>query len=811
MFIAVVSHILWYEPGSVLTAGDWTHMATGTVADSWKSYGAWDGSGLGGVYIQIPFNVFFWMWSLVAHLGGDYDSATKITFFVPISLMLFVSPFVLLRYQGFSAPSSFIGAVFYGSNLYAISNVPPIQFVYALAPLLLFLLFRALASEQRSAGKWLIFAVAYSLGIAYEVRIMYVVSIMLVFAAVWFHHRDLVRQYRQVALTGIVIVALNSFWILPTLLGGGVGAVSAVAGRGLFGGGLFDITSAFAIFPWYWTGGVPNIDFVKQPVGWFYLLIPLVAFFSLIKLKQDIDKRRQLVMFYAVVALLGVFLTKESGMPLPALYQWLYLHVPGFSLFREASKFYLITAMGYAGLLAGAFDGQWLKNRARMKKWAPVLGCMFILILGAISYYPAYTGTIESLFISAKENPDYVKFDSFVEKQPQFFRTLWLPAESRWGVFSATHPKVTAQSLSEGAWSDLVSYNPHLSSGENYASLITSKYSEAAASYSSIKYIIVPETEVLPQDNPISLYGVERSFYVSKLGAVPWLKRINMGFGNLAVFENKSFQPHISALAEGTMLTKLTDPGLNFSLMKPPARITITAENPTKEWVQITGITNPFILSFAERFNSGWNLYLHPVAQTSSCKPASIYKTPEVLVAPLTYTLQRNEGYATVARKFGIDYAALLAFNHVDQTTPTVAGTKVLIPPVIAHDTWRGEVVECQSHLHFMDPSDLTALVRKSAFANTHMELDGYANGWTIDPAYIKAHYSKQYYRENPDGSIDINMDIYYEPQSYFYIGLGISGATLLGCMGYVGYDWRRRRQVKRSAASPYEFPRNSV
>src|ERR1035441_5370200 len=110
---------------------------------------------------------------------------------------------------------------------------------------------------------------------------MYVVSIILVFAAVWFHHRDLARQYRQVALTGIVIVALNSFWILPTLLGGGVGAVSTVTGRGMFGNWLFDITSAFGIFPWYWTGGVLNFVFVKQPVRWFYLLVPLVAFFSL--------------------------------------------------------------------------------------------------------------------------------------------------------------------------------------------------------------------------------------------------------------------------------------------------------------------------------------------------------------------------------------------------------------------------------------------------------------------------------------------------------------------------------------------------
>jgi hypothetical protein len=753
--VAVATHILWYEPGSVLTAGDWTHYEPGTVADLWKTYGAWDDlSGLGGINIQIPFNVFIWMWSLVAHLGGDYDSATKITFFVPISLMLFVSPFVLLRYQRFSAPSSFIGAVFYGSNLYAVSNIPTIEFVYALAPLLLSLLLRALTSEQRSAGKWLVFAVAYSVGIGYEARIMYVVSIILVFAAVWFHHRDLVRQYRQVALTGAVIVALNSFWILPTLLGGGVGAVSTVTARGLFGTWLFDTTSAFAIFPWYWTGGVLNIVFVKQPVRWFYLLVPLIAFFSLTKMRQDVDKRRRLLMFYLSVALLGVFLTKESGMPLPGAYQWLYLHMPGFGVFREASKFYLITAVGYAGLLAGTFDGQWLKNSARIKKWVPVLGCLFILILGGISYYPAYTGTIEELFISAKESPDYVKFDNFVEKQPQFFRTLWLPTDSHWSAFSVTHPIVTAQSLSAGAWSDLVAYNPQLSSGANYTSLITSQYSEAAASYSSFKYIIVPETEVLPEDDPISPFGVPRSFYVSTLDAVPWLKRI-MGFGNLAVFENQSLQPHISALAEGTMLTKLTNPELNWSLMKLPASLTVTAENSTKQSVQIIGAMSPFILSFAESFNSGWKLYLRPVAQASSCKPASIYETPEARVAALT---------------------------------------------VIAPSTWFGDVVECPSNLHLMDPSDLTALASEPAFDNSHVELGGYANGWRIDPAYIKAHYSKQYYRENPDGSIDINMDIYYRPQSYFYTGMGLSGATLMGCMGYFAYDWRRRGQVRRGA-----------
>ncbi len=76
-----------------------------------------------------------------------------------------------------------------------------------------------------------------------------------------------------------------------------------------------------------------------------------------------------------------------------------------------------------------------------------------------------------------------------------------------------------------------------------------------------------------------------------------------------------------------------------------------------------------------------------------------------------------------------------------------------------------------------------------------------YANGWTIDPEYIRTHYSREYYRENPDGSMDVRMTLYFRPQSYFYLGLIISGLTLLGCIGYLvvsGVRGRRRgKQMK--------------
>ena len=90
---------------------------------------------------------------------------------------------------------------------------------------------------------------------------------------------------------------------------------------------------------------------------------------------------------------------------------------------------------------------------------------------------------------------------------------------------------------------------------------------------------------------------------------------------------------------------------------------------------------------------------------------------------------------------------------------------------------------------------DISYLYKKPIFDDTHKLVNQYANQWTIDPEYIKQNFSKDYYKENPDGSIDIELTLYFKPQSYFYLGLIISGTTLIGCLGYLGYDFIKRRK----------------
>ncbi|HPN54298.1 MAG TPA: hypothetical protein PLB52_00030 [Candidatus Moranbacteria bacterium] len=110
---------------------------------------------------------------------------------------------------------------------------------------------------------------------------------------------------------------------------------------------------------------------------------------------------------------------------------------------------------------------------------------------------------------------------------------------------------------------------------------------------------------------------------------------------------------------------------------------------------------------------------------------------------------------------------------------------------------YNNNITECQGFdKKFFEIKNLYYLWKKPIFNDTHKIINEYANKWTIDPEYIKQNFSKEYYRENPDGSIDVEMVLYFKPQSYFYLGLIISGTTLFGCLGYLLYDWRKRKKL---------------
>lgn len=74
-----------------------------------------------------------------------------------------------------------------------------------------------------------------------------------------------------------------------------------------------------------------------------------------------------------------------------------------------------------------------------------------------------------------------------------------------------------------------------------------------------------------------------------------------------------------------------------------------------------------------------------------------------------------------------------------------------------------------------------------------HLMVNGYANSWNINPNELCLNNAKCV--KNADGSYDLELVIEFWPQRLFYIGLFISGTTLVGCLGYLGWDLVRRRK----------------
>jgi hypothetical protein len=68
-----------------------------------------------------------------------------------------------------------------------------------------------------------------------------------------------------------------------------------------------------------------------------------------------------------------------------------------------------------------------------------------------------------------------------------------------------------------------------------------------------------------------------------------------------------------------------------------------------------------------------------------------------------------------------------------------------------------------------------------------HYKLNDFLNAWYVDTETYCVQ-NKNLCTQNADGSYDMEMVIEFFPQRWFYLGLLISGTTLLGCLGYFGY-----------------------
>lgn len=79
----------------------------------------------------------------------------------------------------------------------------------------------------------------------------------------------------------------------------------------------------------------------------------------------------------------------------------------------------------------------------------------------------------------------------------------------------------------------------------------------------------------------------------------------------------------------------------------------------------------------------------------------------------------------------------------------------------------------------FFEKNELFAPFRRPVFEENHNEYGSYGNKWILDSSLIKSKFNKSFYRQNKDGSIDLEMIMYFRPQLYFYLGVVMTLITL--------------------------------
>ena len=182
------------------------------------------------------------------------------------------------------------------------------------------------------------------------------------------------------------------------------------------------------------------------------MILPLLALTPLLARRM-----RPEVLWLTVAALLFAFFAKTDNAPLGGIYDWMYIHVPGWKLFREGSKFLYIVTLAYAILipiaLASAFEWsapRLTELRARMLRAGTAVALVAVIALSAWSVVVLQTGALASTTQPTPEPAAFTAFSNILANDPRPGPVLWFGQplvgnnihNHHFLIASPTHPAV---------------------------------------------------------------------------------------------------------------------------------------------------------------------------------------------------------------------------------------------------------------------------------------------------------------------------------------------------------------------------------
>jgi hypothetical protein len=923
--ITLISHWYVFYDLRELNAGDWMYVPQKLLKNLFL-YGQWSPhSDLGKYVFLSPNLVFYWLSSLFANISSFFTWGifTRLLFLIPIVFLTPLFSFLFFKKIFKNNLAAFFSACIYSFNTFFLKlqlDQITYAFIWWILPALFLSIIKYLETKEK---KYLIYnALLVFIGIVYEIRIMILVLVFLfIFQIVYLviNNDGFITKIKDnvyIFISYGIGILMHSFWLAPMKMGLSDDVMANVSPTPFIS--FYDILDVLTLHMYSWSHNLVLEPFIKQPIELRHFLIPIVVIIGITVFKKVFkDKSYNLYfVFFGVSLVIFLFLGKQEFSPFGEFYRWAFYNIPLFNLYRESSKFYVLAALAISFFFGAGLRYLYSFSKKFNKKIIVVLIAIILFFSSIFNLQHFFDQEIGGMTQGRVINIDYISFEKKMSADVNYYRILWIPAKPRFGFFSENHPFISATNLTT-ILKDVTGFtlfNKNLPVYSQLLFLLKHDYSNQLLDEMDVKYIALPVVEQRVKKitinraenvNEIYEHYGERKLFIDELDKISYLKRVDIGTGELVVYENENYKPHI-----------YSDSGLNyyqanaseFGDFSQNQNLYLNSEIENKEYLlnnldniiisieadpvkkeEIQKIideatelkekrrlqgdldfytNNLFFKDFKLKIPAGavYKIYINKDSIINNNKNV-VLNVNDVAVKKSGDDKKNKEGWVYFGQielskgeyslKLSVNNEAVETINPQDivftaenlaepiktpqleyrQIDPTKYVVNVhqasesfpLIFSESFHEGWRvyptrvkSEKFEVESGKFVSENNQGTIqnenlnggkfydlLFKTPILDDKHFKVNNFANGWWVDldeACRVKGGEGDLCTR-NADGSYDFSVTIEFEPQKYFYIGLGISGLTLVFCLGYLIYDWRRRRrsEVTKSKVIKYE------
>lgn len=607
-FLLIIGVIFknWFL-GEAIIGGDWPYYYQETLQEFTFFPVTWNpefNNGLGGIDSVYFLNTFQ---NFTVLLSQMFDIPWVIVykifwfgFFIALSV---ISTITLLK---ITIPNAkywqlLTGATVFVSNTYILMVVGGgqmgVALAYSVGPLVLASFIKLVHSVffsnikfQISNFKYQIIAsLVLALQVMFDPRISYITMIII---GLYFIFNFSIKPLRTITflhsilfifiVPGIIAAFIHAAWILPWLLFK-QDPISSL-GQSYTGSGIIkflsfaDFSNALSMLHPNWPENIFGKTYFMRSE---FILIPILAFSGLLFLgkKSQNYKEHYTILFFVILGLLGAFLTKGANELFGGIYIWLFDHIPGFVLFRDPTKFYLMIALAYCVLIPFFLDQlkSWIVKRKTSFQNLSFMIPIIFLLLWMYLIRQSVLGKLGGTFAIRDVPKEYFQFKDYLHNQSEFYRTLWVPRRDRFSYYTNNHLAVESEPLFDTKNLRKLSEILNSKSGKDYLSAL------------GVKYVIVPLDpygEVFVKDRKYD--PKEHKKTIRLLEATPWLTKLP-SFKKIAVFKTKNAKDRFSLTKDGSISIKTISPTkyiVDASIREPQELIFSESYNPS--WVAIS-------------------------------------------------------------------------------------------------------------------------------------------------------------------------------------------------------------------------------